>query len=83
MSDISGVNDVLLSSQLTNVQLHQQINYKVAANTLDAARAQGSAVVALIDQAAEIAQTDASPLQPSLTLASLVSGLGQNLDIYA
>jgi|GEM_PF-849623 len=83
MSDISGVTAVALDSQLAGIQLRQQINYKIAAKTLDATRRQGDAIVSLLDQAVEISRNEISSSQPSLTMASLVSGLGQNLDISA
>ena len=76
MSGISNINNSLLQSQLTNLQLRRDINVKVASKTLDAARDQGAAVLQLLDQAADLAQT-------APTYGALVSGLGQNLDLTA
>ena len=83
MSDISSVNNSLLQSQLANIQLRRDIDIKVARKTLDAAEAQGEAALALLDQAAELAQSMASTGKPALTVGALVSGLGQSLDLHA
>ena len=80
MSSISNINSSLLQSQLENLQLRQTINVKVASKTLDVARDQGAAVLQLLDQATDLAQT--AP-QSALTYGALVSGLGQNLDLTA
>ena len=83
MSPLDSVNGNLLQSQLTAAQLRQDIGVKVAAKTLDAARNQGDMVVALLDQAVEMAQTTNSCSEPALTIGAVVSGLGQNLDMQA
>ena len=83
MSPLDSVNGNLLQSQLTAAQLHQGIGFKVAAKTLDAARNQGEMVVALLDQAVEMAQTVSTSSEPALTIGAVVSGLGQNLDMQA
>ncbi len=80
MTNISNINNSLLQSELTNIQLRSAISYKVAGKTLDVARNQGDMVVNLLEQAAEVAQAAPSD-KPALTLGALVSGLGQNLDI--
>jgi hypothetical protein len=80
MSGISNVNNDLLASQLAGLQLRQAIDVQVAAKTMDIARQQGDAVLALLDSAAGAAQTMTAD-QPRLTLGALVSGLGQNLDV--
>ncbi len=80
MTNISNVNNSLLQSQLTNIQLRNAIDYKVASKTLDVARNQGDMVIKLLEQAAEVAQAAPSD-KPVLTMGALVSGLGQNLDI--
>jgi hypothetical protein len=80
MSGISNINDSILQSQLTGLQVQQQISVKVAAKTLDVARDQGAAVLDLLDSAMQAAQADNSAPP---TLGQLVTGKGMNLDVYA
>jgi len=83
MSAISGVNNNLIQGQLANAQLRQQIDVKIAKKTLDATAAQGEAVVSLLEDAVEFSKQTTSASKPTLTFGSLVSGLGQNLDVRA
>lgn len=53
MSSISSI-----SSGLSQAQLAQQVSIKVAVKTLDAARAQGDAAIALLQAASHIADPD-------------------------
>ena len=80
--DISNVNNSLVESQLASATLHQQISTRIAAKTLDVAKAQGQAAISLLDSAAQVAQS-ANTEKPTLTLGALASGVGQNLDIKA
>ena len=81
--DISGVNNSLIQSQLAGLQLRQNLDVSVAKKTLDHARMQGDAALALLDSAVQIAQGSDTANKPRLTIGALVSGLGQNLDCSA
>ena len=83
MSAISNVNNNLIQGQLANAQLRQQIGVKIAKKSLDAAEVQGEAVVSLLEDAVEFSKQTTAAAKPSLTFGSLVSGLGQNLDVHA
>jgi len=83
MSAISNVNSNLIQGQLANAQLRQQIDVKIAKKTLDAAEVQGEAVVSLLEDAVKFSKQTTSASKPILTFGSLVSGLGQNLDVRA
>ena len=78
--DISGVNNSLVQGQLAALELRQNINVGVAKKTLDHARMQGDAALALLDSAVQVAQGVEAANKPRLTIGALVSGLGQNLD---
>jgi len=80
MSSIGNVNNSLLQSQLSGIQLREEISYRVAAKTLDAARDQGDMVLTLLDKAADVARNTNQQNQIP-TLGAVVSGLGQSLDI--
>ncbi|MCP4709079.1 MAG: hypothetical protein GY869_10670 [Planctomycetes bacterium] len=80
MSIISGVNNSLIQSQLATLQLRQNVDVGVAKKTLDHARMQGDAALALLDSAVQVAQGAEVIAKPRLTIGALVSGLGQNLD---
>ena len=54
MSGVGGVSDSLIQGQLTGVRIGNEIGYRVAAKTLDAARDQGAAVLELLDAAADL-----------------------------
>lgn len=60
-------------SGMQHGQLMQQVSMKVAVKTLDAARAQGDAVVSLLDQAVEVQQQGLDD----------GSGKGQQIDVVA
>lgn len=77
MSGIGNVNNTLVQSQLENAAILEQIAYRVAVKTMDAAKDQGEQIVSLIEGAAEVAE------QQSPSLNSLASGLGLNLDLKA
>ena len=81
MSAISGVNDTLLQSQLSNVQIRQAIDVKVAKKALDATEMQADAALKLLDAAATMAKEIGASKAAIPTFGSLVSGLGQNLDV--
>ena len=85
MSSIGSVNNTLIETQMASAALSQQISTKVASKTLDAARDQGAAAVALLDAAAQVAKaaTAEQTSKPPLTFGAMASGLGQNLDIKA
>ncbi len=83
MSAISNVNSNLIQGQLANAQLRQQIDVKIAKKSLDAAEVQGEAVISLLEEAVQFSKQTTSASRPTLTFGSLVSGLGQNLDIRA
>ena len=76
MSSIGSVNNTLIETQMASAALSQAISTKVASKTLDAARDQGAAAVALLDTAEQTSK-------PPLTFGAMASGLGQNLDIKA
>lgn len=78
--DISGVNNSLIQSQLSALELRQNINVGVAKKSLDHARMQGDAALALLDSAVQVAQGAEVANKPRLTMGALVSGLGQNFD---
>jgi len=80
MSSMSGVNNSIVQSQLSSLQLLQQISTKVAAKSLDSARMQGAAALKLLDSAAQVAASDNSS---DPTLNQLASGKGQSVDLYA
>jgi len=83
MSAIRGVNDKLLESQLANVQIRQAIDIKLAKKALDATEAQADAALKLLDAAADTAKQMGSSDNSIPTLGSMVSGLGQHLDVRA
>ncbi|MBN2376951.1 MAG: hypothetical protein JXD22_11145 [Sedimentisphaerales bacterium] len=83
MSAISEVNNNLIQGQIASAQLRQQIDVKIAKKTLDAAEVQGEAVVSLLEDAVTFSKQANSASKPILTFGSLVSGLGQNLDVRA
>ena len=62
------------SSILAQAQLAQQVSVKVAAKTLDAAKAQGDAAVSLLQAAAQVQEQALSSLEPHK---------GQTLDVTA
>lgn len=76
MSGVGGISNSLIQGQLAGVRLGNEISYRVAAKTLDAARDQGAAVLQLLDAAADVGKG-----QGSVTLGAIASGLGQNLDV--
>ncbi len=78
MTSINSTTQSLIQSQLANVQLREDISYRIAAKTLAAARQQGDMALNLLEAAAEIPQQSAN--NPP-TMGAVVSGLGQNLDI--
>jgi len=81
---VDGVTSSLLQSQLAAAQLRQAIGMRLARKALDVAQAQGDAVLALLDGAAQLAAQGAQNTgRPALTLGALASGLGQNLDVCA
>ena len=83
MSAISEVNNNLIQGQIASAQLRQQIDVKIAKKSLDAAEVQGEAVVSLLEDAVNFSKQATSASKPTLTFGSLVSGLGQNLDVRA
>ena len=83
MSNISSVNNTLIQSQLSALELRQNLDVSVARKTLDQARMQGDAALALLDSAVQVARGDDAADKPRLTIGALVSGLGQNLDCCA
>jgi putative motility protein YjfB-like len=60
------------ASGLAQAQLAQQVSVKIAAKTLDAAKAQGEAAVSLLQAAAQLQDQ---------ALAGLEPGKGQALDV--
>jgi Putative motility protein len=62
------------SSILTQAQLAQRVSVKVAAKTLDAAKAQGDAAVSLLEAAAQVQEQALGNLEPHK---------GQTLDVTA
>jgi len=60
------------ASGLAQAQLAQQVSVKIAAKTLDAAKAQGEAAVSLLQAAAQLQDQ---------TLAGLEPHKGQTLDV--
>ena len=85
MSSIDSVNNTLMQTQMASAALSQQISTRVASKTLDAARDQGAAAVALLDAAAQVAKAANAEQtgRPPLTFGAMTSGLGQNLDVKA
>ena len=83
MSAINSVNNTFLQSQLAGTQLREQIGYKIAAKTLDAARDQGDMVLTLLDSATDVARSAHADQTAAPTYGAIVSGLGQNLDLSA
>ena len=81
MSAISSVNDTLLQSQLSNLQVRQAIDVKVAKNALDATEMQADAALKLLDAAATMAKEAGASRSAAPSFGSIVSGLGQNLDV--
>lgn len=79
MSEIGGINSSLgvAQSQLGSMQLGNKIAMAVAARTMDAMRQQGEAALSLLDAALELAQA------PQQDQSSVISHLGQNLDVQA
>ena len=80
MSNISGVNSTLIQSQPSALELGRNLDVSVAKKSLDQARLQGDAALALLDSAVQVARGDEAADKPRLTMGALVSGLGQNLD---
>lgn len=79
MSAMDGINNSILQSQLSAMQIRQAIDVKVAAKTMDMARDQGQAVLKLLDSAMQVSNAaDKTP-----TFGQLASGLGMNLDVKA
>jgi hypothetical protein len=76
MVDITRMSSIspAASSGLAQAQLAQQVGIKIAAKTLDAARAQGDAAISLLQAAASIQEQ---------SLGSIESHLGQSLDVRA
>ncbi len=62
------------ASSLSQAQLAQEVGMRVAAKTLDAARAQGDAAISLLQAAAEIQQQ---------TVPSADPHMGTQLDVKA
>ena len=83
MSTINPATQNLLQSQLTGLQTSQAIDTAVARKSLDSAKAQGQAAIALLEQAVELTR-EMSPLSPAEpTLGQLASGLGATIDVFA
>jgi hypothetical protein len=83
MSMINGVNEKILESQLSNVQIRQAIDVKLAKKALAVTEAQAAAALKLLDAAAEMAKEAGTSDYLARTLGSIASGLGQNLDVLA
>ncbi len=76
MADTTGMSSIssAASSGLAQAQLAQQVGVKIAAKTLDAAKAQGDAAISLLQAAAAIQDQSLSGLEPHK---------GQTLDVTA
>ncbi|MBN1765875.1 MAG: hypothetical protein JW860_11495 [Sedimentisphaerales bacterium] len=83
MSLISNVNNSLVQSQLESLKLRSDIDTKLAAKSLDIARDQGEAVLTLLDAAADLAKEANASQGSNITWGTIVSGLGQNIDVHA
>ncbi len=84
MSAINGIDSTnsLLQSQLQSAKAREDIKYRVAAKTLDAARDQGDMVLQLLGEAAQVAKSAPGDTR-GVTVGAIVSGLGQTVDIMA
>ena len=77
MADRTGMSSIpptTASAGLAQAQLAQQVGVKIVAKTLDAAKAQGDAVVSLLQAAAAIQEQALTNLEPHK---------GQTLDVTA
>ena len=81
MDGVSGVTQSLVQSQLASLQTRQAIDVAVAKKSLDSSRQVGDAIVALLEDAVEVAQASGQTGGGRVTVGSLVSGLGQNVDV--
>ena len=78
MNGISSSQSALINAQLAGFQTRQAISTSVMSKTMDVAKSQGEAVLALIDASSVSPTSDSTP-----TMGAMVSGKGQNLDLSA
>ncbi|MCF7958782.1 MAG: hypothetical protein K9M57_10075 [Phycisphaerae bacterium] len=84
MSTTNGINAThsLLQSQLQSLKLREDIQYRIAAKTLDASRNQGAMLLEILDQSTTIAKSaPGGSARGSVTIGAIVSGLGQTIDV--
>ncbi len=76
MADRTGMSSIssAATSGFAQAQLAQQVGIKIAAKTLDAAKAQGDAAISLLEAAASIQDQSLGSLEPHK---------GQALDVTA
>ena len=82
MSTVNALDNRLIQSQLAAARLQNDIAVRVAKKGLDITRNQGEMVLSLLEEAAQLAKTSAGR-PPAPTLGSIVSGLGQKIDLKA
>jgi putative motility protein YjfB-like len=76
MADITRMSGIppTASSDLAQAQLAQEVGIRIAAKTLDAARAQGDAAISLLQAAASFQEQSLGSIEPHM---------GQSLDVRA